>query len=85
MIRRSRGLREAALASTASSRTPKGRGHRPDRDLATALYGQTNVNDTHTYTYIHAASYAITRANDRSLCTAKRARVLLLHIQGVLS
>jgi hypothetical protein len=30
--------------AAASSLSPKGRGHRPDRDLATALHGQTDVH-----------------------------------------
>lgn len=54
--RQSRGPRERQLqasrttAATASSLSPKGRGHRPDRDLATALHGRTNV---HVYTNVH--------------------------------
>lgn len=61
--RRSRGPRETALdIAAASSLSLKGRGHRPDRDLATALHGATYTDArarTHTDT---PCTYTRTRA-----------------------
>lgn len=99
---RSRGPRETttALASRSSllSSSSKGRGHRPDRDLATALHGQaaymcmrihTYVRSYtvsyHTYIRIYAHVYTVqhhARARAASLCARAHARAYLLAHTG---
>lgn len=59
------------IPAAASSLSPKGRGHRPDRDLATALHGQTNV---HVRVHVHT-SYADRRARTASSYARAHVRI----------